>query len=197
VVVGVACASRADKSASAESWSPAHVDSLLEFGRKDQSDRDNMGQAMATNDTGVIFPMMRADSARSHWLRAAVKSRGWPTRSVVGDSAAAAAWLILQHSPLWDWQEEMLPTLEQLGSRGELRPSEIALLTDRVLGHRGQPQRYGSQFSSVDGKLVPAPIADLPGLEARRAAVGLPPMAEYVRVLGEIYKLPVVWPPPK
>ena len=154
-----------------------------------------MGQAMASNDTGVIFPLMRADSARSRWLRAAVKSRGWPTRVAAGDSAADAAWLILQHSPLWDWQEEMLPMLEQLGSRGEMKPAEVALLTDRVLGHRGQPQRYGSQFSLVDGKLVAAPIADLPGLDARRASVGLPPMAEYVRVLGDVYKLPVVWPP--
>jgi hypothetical protein len=70
-----------------------------------------------------------------------------------------------------------------------------ALLTDRVLVHRGEPQRYGSQFDIVDGRLVPAPIADLPGLDARRASVGLPPMTEYVRMLSGQMKLPVSWPP--
>jgi hypothetical protein len=43
---------------------------------------------------------------------------------------------------------------------------------------------------------VPASITDLAGVDARRAAVGLPPMADYVRMLGEMYQLPVVWPPP-
>ena len=30
---------------------------------------------------------------------------------------------------------------------------------------------------------------------ARRAAVGLPPMAEYARLLAELYEMPVTWPP--
>jgi hypothetical protein len=71
------------------------------------------------------------------------------------------------------------------------------MFTDRVLVHRGKPQRYGSQFDFAGGRLVPAPIEDLPGLDARRAAIGLMPMAEYARMLGELYKIPVVWPPPK
>jgi len=33
------------------------------------------------------------------------------------------------------------------------------------------------------------------GIDGRRASVGLPPMAEYVRMLAEQTKLPVVWPP--
>jgi hypothetical protein len=32
-------------------------------------------------------------------------------------------------------------------------------------------------------------------LDAPRAAVGLPPVEEYVRVLAEAYELPVEWPP--
>jgi hypothetical protein len=42
---------------------------------------------------------------------------------------------------------------------------------------------------------VPARIADLSRLDALRAAMGLPPMADYVRMLGEMYGLPVAWPP--
>jgi hypothetical protein len=138
---------------------------------------------------------LRADSGRTRWLRAAVARDGWPARSTAGDSAQQAAWFILQHSPDTAWQAAMLPDLERLASSGELPTPDVALLTDRILVHRGQPQRYGSQFDMADGRLVPEPVADLAGLDARRASVGLPPMAEYVRMLAEQTKLPVVWPP--
>jgi hypothetical protein len=61
--------------------------------------------------------------------------------------------------------------------------------------HTGRPQRYGSQFSVQNGRLIPDSIEDLPGLEAHRTAVGLPSMAEYVRMLGQMYGLPITWPP--
>jgi hypothetical protein len=194
-----ACAPRAVAPAadrpSAAAWSAVMADSLSRLGREDQDGREALAQAATSGDTVTLLRSLRADSARSRWLRGAVRERGWPARAAVGDSAAEAAWLILQHTPFYDWQEEMLPTLEALAARGELRPADLALFTDRVLVHRGQPQRYGSQFSVAGGRLVPSPIADLPGLDARRAAVGLPPMAEYARMLGEMYSLPVAWPP--
>ena len=49
----------------------------------------------------------------------------------------------------------------------------------------------------VDGRLLPEPVSDTAGLDARRAAVGLPPMAEYVRRMQEQFQVPVVWPPPR
>lgn len=200
VIVG-ACAAQpgarsAGPSAGAGGWSPALVDTLLRLGREDQSGRAALAQAAAAGDTATLKQSMRDDSARSVWLRRVVAGHGWPTRASTPDSAAGAAWLILQHSPFYDWQDEMLPTLQALAARGELPPADLALFTDRVLVHRGQPQRYGTQFSVAGGRLVPAPIADLAGVDARRAAVGLPPMADYVRMLGEMYQLPVVWPPP-
>lgn len=171
------------------------ADTLKRIGREDQDGRETLLQSVVAQDTTTIIRVMRGDSVRSHWLRRVVRERGWPPRAVVGDSAAQAAWLVLQHSPFQDWQQEMLPVLHALSARGELPRSELALLTDRVLVHLGEPQRFGSQFSLVDGRLVPARVADLPQLDVRRAAMGLPPIAEYVRLLGEFYKLPVVWPP--
>jgi hypothetical protein len=176
-------------------WDAARADSLARLESGDQQGRDALAKAVATRDTAVIFASMRADSARTRWLRAEIAERGWPLRAVVGDTAARAAWLILQHSPDTAWQASMLPTLEQLGRRGEIPLPDVALLTDRVRVHRGQRQLYGSQFDIVNGRLVPAPIADIPNLDARRASVGLGPIAEYVKVLGEQTGLPVVWPP--
>ena len=186
---------RESASASSGRWDSAHVDTLLRLGREDQERREALAQAAASQDTAALASTLRADSARTRWLRAAVARHGWPARSSAGDRAQQAAWLILQHSPDTSWQAAMLPHLERLGRRGELPLADVALLTDRILVHRGQPQRYGSQFDMSDGRLVPAPVADVPGLDARRARMGLPPMTEYVRLLAEHTKLPVAWPP--
>jgi hypothetical protein len=182
-------------SVSLSAWSAALVEGLLLRGREDQEGRDGVGRAVATRDTATLRAILRADSARSRWLRAVVVEAGWPLASLVGEEPAAAAWLILQHSPFQDWQEEMLPTLERLAAGGDMPPQHVALFTDRLLVHRGAEQRFGSQFQVVDDRLLPHPVEDLSRLDERRAAMGLPPMAEYVRFLGEAYQLPVVWPP--
>ena len=194
VVASIACGLR-DETPNAATWTAVMIDSLLVLGREDQEDREGLQGADITSDTAKLFRAMRGDSARTKWLRNAVRERGWPRRSVVGDSAAKAAWLMLQHTEFQDWADEMLPVLERLADSGEVKRSELALFTDRVLMHRGLPQRYGSQFNFVDGRMVAHTIEDLAQLDARRTEVGLPPMAEYVRVLSEAYKLPVVWPP--
>jgi hypothetical protein len=89
----------------------------------------------------------------------------------------------------------VLLVLERAASAGEISRTDVALLTDRVLVHRGKPQRYGNSFSFKDGRLVADPIEDIGGLDARRAALGLPTMSEYVHQLSEAYKTPVEWPP--
>jgi hypothetical protein len=48
---------------------------------------------------------------------------------------------------------------------------------------------YGSGFDFKDGKLVMSPTKDLKNLEKRRAKIGLPPLAEYIKDLEEMYHL--------
>ena len=62
---------------------------------------------------------------------------------------------------------------------GEASASELAYLTDRVLVHRGEPQRYGTQFMIRNGPAEPYPIADEENLDRRRADAGLEPFASY------------------
>ncbi|MER7049254.1 DUF6624 domain-containing protein [Streptomyces jumonjinensis] len=48
-----------------------------------------------------------------------------------------------------------------------------ALLKDRVRVHRGEPQVFGTQLAGQDdGSLIPFPMIDPPGVDARRAAWG-------------------------
>ena len=53
---------------------------------------------------------------------------------------------------------------------------------DRSIGgwnaHEGREQTFGTQFDvDANGQLSPAPIRDAANVDARRAALGLPPMA--------------------
>jgi hypothetical protein len=86
-----------------------------------------------------------------------------------------------------------LPLLERAYRADEASGQQLALLTDRVAAARGKPQVYGTQADIRDGRVRLKPIADSAGVDARRAAVGLPPLREYVRVLDSVY---TAHPPP-
>jgi hypothetical protein len=179
---------------------PVRIDSvlraeLLTLAQADQAAREGFGAAAAANDTVYLKRLLASDSARTLRLKEIVQVYGWPTSALVGRDGADAAWLLLQHSGDVAWQERLLPLLEVQAQAGELPLSSVALLTDRVLVGLGRPQRYGSQFSLVESRLVAHPIEDFAGLEARRAAMGLQPMAEYVKMLAEAYDALVEWPP--
>lgn len=161
---------------------------------EDQDGRERVAQAAAAGDTLFLKALMARDTALTRRLQALVARHGWPTRALVGAEGVEAAWLVLQHSPDLAWQREMLPRIWEASRAGDVRPAEAAMLEDRTRVNSGAPQRYGNSFHLVDGELRPHPIEDPDGLEARRREVGLPPMADYVKVLAEVYKLPVAWP---
>jgi hypothetical protein len=170
---------------------------LVRLGAEDQVGREDLPNAVARNDTAVLFRFMRDDSARTRRLKQIVAGYGWPTARLVGADGVKSAFLILQHSPDNAWQEAMLPTLERAAVAGDLSRADFSMLTDRVLIHSGKPQKYGNSFSIKNGRLVPDPIEDIDGLDARRAALGLLPMRQFVPLMSEAYHMPVDWPPPK
>jgi hypothetical protein len=49
-------------------------------------------------------------------------------------------------------------------------------------------QVYGTQFHEVGGKMEPYPIEDEANVDKRRKEVGLPPLAEYRKLIEEMYK---------
>lgn len=170
-------------------------DTLARMGVEDQAGRDSIATAVARSDTVFLKRLTRGDSSRSRWLQRVVAEHGWPRRSIVGDTAAGAAWLIVQHSPMIEFREAMLPVLEAEARRDEVKPAEVALLADRIHVDRHRPQRYGTQFSVKGTKLVADSIGDLTGLDSLRASVGLPPMTKYAKLLTQMYRMPVEWPP--
>src|SRR5690349_15009977 len=115
-------------------------------------------------------------------LLAIVREHGWPGRGLVGEHAGHAAWIILQHAigeP--DVQRGCLPLLREAAARGDATLAQVAYLEDRIAFFERRPQRYGTQFDwDAQGMLSPWPIEDPEGVDARREAVGLPPLADRI-----------------
>ena len=159
---------------------------LVSRGRQDQAVRDVflVGHHQDSTD---IKRMTDVDADNTSFLKRVVAERGWPGRSMVGSDGATAAFLIVQHSADTSFQASMLPLIEKAYAARDAEGQQVALLTDRVAVHRGQKQVYGTQASIVNGRFALDPIADSANVDARRAKVGMPPVAAYMRILDSLY----------
>jgi hypothetical protein len=119
--------------------------------------------------------MQAVHEANAAELQGIVDAHGWPTAPLVGKDGADAAWLIAQHAiGLPAFQRACLEAVRETGAP----PWQAAYLDDRIRVLEGRPQLYGTQFDwDADGRLSPEPIEDPDNVDARRAAVGLPPLA--------------------
>jgi hypothetical protein len=109
----------------------------------------------------------------------------WPGRSLVGDDAAEAAWLIAQYA-VFDpgLQRRCLDLLEVAVATDDAPAAHYACLYDRVRMADGRDQLYGSQFViDDDGEIAPWPIEAVEQVDERRARVGLVPMAEHTAAM--------------
>ena len=106
-----------------------------------------------------------------------VRTHGWPRRSEVGEAAAMAAFLAIQHADV-AVQERYLPILQRRVDEGEAKPAWLALLTDRILVAKGKPQIYGTQsrFNAETGQSELLEIEDPARVNERRALLGLKPL---------------------
>jgi hypothetical protein len=131
--------------------------------------------------------MSEVDATNTAWLKALIAKRGWPTISQAGQTAAANAWLLVQHADADPaLQVKALRLMEPLLAKGEVDKSNYAYLYDRVTVNTVGTQRYGTQMTCRAGELVPRPIEDEAGLAKRRADMGLQPMADYLKLMASL-----------
>lgn len=107
---------------------------------------------------------------------------GWLGPDVVGNDGNAALFLVIQHADI-KIQEKYLPMMRDAVKKGNARASSLALLEDRVALRQGRSQIYGSQIGmDQDTKTYFVDrLEDPDNVDKRRAEVGLPPLAEYVK----------------
>lgn len=163
---------------------------LLAARRRDEETRARLARE-GTLFQGYAQAMERVHGANAALLEAIVERHGWPGRSLVGSDGAEAAWIIAQHAigkPAF--QRRCLELLRAAVRGGEAPPSHEAYLTDRIRFNERRPQRFGTIFDWDErGEMSPWRIEDPEGVDARRAAVGLPPLARAVaRIRDEARK---------
>lgn len=184
---------------------PALRTELLEMMREDQAVRmmggtpENAGEETNAEDAertigdgplARLFEsasrgirMRRVDARNTARIREIISAHGWPGASMVGNDGALAAFLLVQHADSDPGFQRRCLELMTAAPPGEVSPSHVAYLTDRVLVNERKPQRYGTQFWTVNGELEPRPIEDEANVDQRRAEVGLEPMDAYRRRL--------------
>jgi tetratricopeptide (TPR) repeat protein len=123
------------------------------------------------------------DGRHTARMKEIVAEHGWPTKTLVGSDGANATWLIVQHADADPVFQRRCLELMRRVPEGEISLVDLAYLTDRVLVNEGTKQIYGTQFWTVDGKLVPRPIEDESGLAARRESLGMITMEEYTAIM--------------
>lgn len=153
---------------------------------KDQDAR-NASIAAGQADRKAWEAVGRVDRANLARLKQMIRQHGWPTAADIGDGGMGDLWLLAQHSPQ-DFLAQALPHLKAAAERGEIGWSTMALMIDRDLTHRGQPQIYGSQGRIVDGRFVLDPVQDEAHLDERRAGIGMGPIADYKRLIEKDYQ---------
>jgi hypothetical protein len=131
---------------------------------------------------GGYHPRMAAVHAANAQVLESALAEGWPGFSRVGEDGAEAAWLIAQHAiGLPAFQRHCLALLAAAVAQGDVPATHLAYLTDRVSTLEGCRQVYGTQFDwDEEGQMSPLAIDDEAHVDARRAAAGLPPLAETI-----------------
>jgi hypothetical protein len=134
--------------------------------------------------TGKMAAVDQKNRAR---LKEVVDKHGWPGKSLVGKDGAHAAWLLVQHADADLAFQKRYLELMKAAPKGDVQPEDIAYLTDRVLVAEKKKQVYGTQLQGQGGTFKPHPIEDEANVDKRRAEVGLPPLAEYLKTAQAEY----------
>jgi hypothetical protein len=156
-----------------------------------EKDQDTRNKAIAAQDENpqAWATVQRVDRANLARLKAMIRQHGWPTAADIGDDGMGDVWLLAQHAPQ-DFIAQALPHLRAAADRGEISRSTLALMIDRDLVNRHKPQMYGSQGQVKDGRFVLFDVQDETNLDARRAEVGLGPIADYKALIEKEYRKP-------
>ncbi|MFA4893732.1 DUF6624 domain-containing protein [Brevundimonas sp.] len=141
----------------------------------------------AAANTAMWAPLTAMDERLLAELLTMIPPEGWFLKSVYGDRAAGAAFLIIQHSDLENWRR-FVPVLEPLVAAGEVDGQSYGLMYDRLAENEGRPQRYGTQVTCKAGKWVIdwENLEDPENADARRREMGFHwTLAEYEQVFAK------------
>lgn len=164
---------------------------LIELSAKQ---RQRLQDSVTDNKSGetLIDTIRKSREENTNDLCAIVKQYGWPTRDLVGDEGARAAFFLLRNSSTSELQRDLLPVIIAAVKKGEITKASFAAYIDRLRLNAGLKQIFGTQATILNDFLVLFPITDEAHVDARRKQYDLPPLREYLRGLEKLYRLPLI-----
>ena len=174
---------------------PAIRDELLKMEKVDQDARMKCANGTADEQVRCLAEISTTvDEPNTRRLAEIFDQIGFPNTAKVGKDGLQTFMVLLQHATSDPLRVRALKPIANAFRNNEMPPMAYANFVDRLRLHQGKKQLYGSGFEFKDGKMVLSPTEDLKNLEKRRAKIGLPPMAEAVKMMEEIYHLKVEYP---
>ena len=157
---------------------PAIVATLRKLAERDRRTRERLlAEGRLFGDYADEMQRVHRDNAAA--LADLVAAHGWPGRTLAGEEGSRLAWRIAQHSICTPGlQRGFLASLRRAVATGDAPPRQAAMLLDRIRFNEGRPQVYGTVFDWNERGELGCEIEDTAGVDARRAAVGLPPFAQ-------------------
>jgi hypothetical protein len=171
---------------------------LLTMVERDQKARSDCAKGDADEQMRCIVQAAETiDVPNTKRITEIANKSGFPTVKAVGADGVKAFMLILQHSDSIALRLKCKAGIERAFKDKVLSSNEYTNFVDRLLVKQGKPQIYGSNFESKGGRLVMSKTIDVKNLDKRRKDIGLPPIAEYVKMMKDAYNLEVVIPKTK
>jgi len=168
---------------------------LLQMEKVDQDARLKCSNGTADEQIKCLANISKSiDEPNTKHITQIFDQIGFPNTAKVGKDGLEAYMTLLQHAPTDELRIRSLKPITKAFKNKEIPPMAYANFVDRLRLHQGEKQLYGSGFELKEDKLVMNPTEDVKNLEKRRARIGLPPMAEYVKGLEELYHLKAVYP---
>lgn len=156
-------------------------DQLLALRTRDLETRERLLQeGRLFGDYAEEMQRVHTDNAKA--LQRLVRQHGWPGEALVGLEGCQAAWLLAQHAICTPaLQRQFLVLLEAAAEAGDVPRKQAAYLVDRIRFNEGRPQVYGTVLDWNAAGELDCEVEDPGHVDQRRAAVGLPPLAEALR----------------
>lgn len=115
-------------------------------------------------------------------LTALLDEYGWPGEAIIGERGSVTICNVIQHSPN-EVRLKYLPMMREAVKMKKLSPWLLGRTEDRIATEAGKPQIYGGQvkYYPETKSFDVWPILDPENVDARRAEIGLEPMAEFLK----------------
>ncbi|WP_190020330.1 DUF6624 domain-containing protein [Streptomyces hiroshimensis] len=173
--------------AAGRSRTPLDDDLRRELLRRRDIDQAFRTSLPATVTEEVAAQWAAMDNDNTEWLRQVIDRAGWPGRSLCGDEASDAAWLLAQHADRRPHlQEAWVDLLAEAVTAGDAEPRHLAFLEDRISVRATREQWFGTQHhKSLTGQWEPISVRDLEGVDQRRAENGLESLSENTKRIND------------